>query len=446
MFFPVRIPVVLAFLTAVAAGCTDRDGGAADGTGTDGDDDGGGAAVDLGCDDDGDCGAGLICDLASGACEPGFDCSVNTTICGFCGTPDVDCGFTGVEAFCDIDAGGVCRRSKGACAPCNADDQCAVGTTGLPSVCRDDGDGGFCAPGCGPCAEGFVCVDGGCQPQPTAGACSTAVRCAAASECPQGQSCSAGVCLALCGSDADCPLGSICADEPPLVGTCIVGCTLGQRIQQDGVDRICHGDGRYGTPCTTPGTSTGCPAGTECRADGACERAGCQSDAECPLPRTYCDVASATCVDGCNDADDCGAFEQCEGNRCVAEGCRGKNASCDNGQFCCGTELYATGACRDRQDDVVTDGACFLAPEPFCRRCEDDGDCADIDAFGFASFCFELQRQDEGGNAQTIGKFCSTGCRNNDDCPRGVRCLNDLPTPDGGTTSGCLESLCAAFP
>ncbi|MBM4282803.1 MAG: hypothetical protein FJ137_19315 [Deltaproteobacteria bacterium] len=446
-FVIVRFVIVMGLVTALAGpvACTDP---AVDG-GAEGEGEGDGQSVDLGCAADDDCGDGLVCDGATATCVPGFDCSVNTTICGFCGAPDVDCGFDAAvaAAFCDVDHGGVCRRSKGACAPCDADDECAPGATGLPSRCRDDGAGGFCAPGCGPCADGFVCVDGGCQPQPQAGTCSTAVLCGDGAPCPDGQACSAlGVCLSLCAGDGDCPLGSICAEEPPLRGTCVTGCVLGQRVQQDGVERVCHGDGRYGDPCFTPGASTGCPAGTECRADGACERAGCQSDAECPLPRTYCDVGSAGCVDGCNDADDCAAFELCEGNRCVAQGCRGKNASCENGQFCCGTELYATGDCVDRAGAAVDDGLCFLAPDPFCRACESDDDCADIDAFGFASFCFELQRQDESGNAQTLGKFCSTGCRDNDDCPRGLRCLTDLPTPDGGTTSGCLESLCAAFP
>jgi hypothetical protein len=445
----VRFVVVLASVVTalVSAGCTDpsADGG---GGANEGEGEGGGAAaVDLGCDADDDCDDGLVCDLASGACVAGFDCSVNTTICGFCGDPGVECGFDATSAFCDVDHGGVCRRSKGACAPCATDGECAPGATGLPSVCVDDGDGGFCAPGCGSCAEGFACVDGGCQPLPTAGTCSAAVACAVDDDCPDGQTCSDfGVCLHLCTSDVDCATGTICATDAPRAGTCITGCTLGQHVQQDGVDKICHGDGRYGDPCPTPGASTGCPPGTECRADGACELAGCQSDAECTLPRTYCDIATAACVDGCNDASDCGAFELCEQNQCRAQGCRGKNSSCENGQFCCGTELYDGGNCTDRDGDVIADGQCFLAPDPFCRRCDNDDDCADIDAFGFASFCFELQRQDESGNATSIGKFCSTGCRSNDDCPRGLRCFADLPTPDGGTTSGCLDSACALYP
>jgi hypothetical protein len=62
------------------------------------------------------------------------------------------------------------------------------------------------------------------------------------------------------------------------------------------------------------------------------------------------------------------------------------------------------------------------------------------------SYCFELQRQDPAtGEGVSLGKFCSVGCQSNDDCPRGIRCITDLPTPDGGTTQGCLEATCAGF-
>jgi hypothetical protein len=282
---------------------------------------------------------------------------------------------------------------------------------------------------------------------PAAGSCIGAIACGVDADCPDGRRCSElGVCLALCASDVDCAPGSVCATEPPLAGTCVEGCPIGQRVQQDGVEQVCHGDGRFGDPCPTPGAVVGCTAGTECRADGACELAGCQSDVECPLPRTTCDLPSATCVSGCNDADDCAAFERCEAGRCVPQGCRGKDSSCEAGQFCCGAELFSDAACVDRAGAAVADGACFVAPDPFCRRCEADQDCADVASFGFASFCYELQRSDESGGATSLGKFCSTGCRSNDDCPRGLRCLTDLPTPDGGTTSGCLEALCAGFP
>ena len=396
--------------------------------------------VAVGCDADDACDDGLVCDLGSGDCLPGFDCSVNTTICGFCGAPDVDCGFGSAASFCDVDNGGVCRRTKGACAPCVVDSECGLGASGLDSVCAD----GFCAPGCGACPQGFSCDGGGCVPIDAAGSCADAILCGDGVTCPDGQVCSElGVCLALCGSDVDCALSDICVADGPLAGTCIQGCPIGQRVNQDGVEQVCHGDGRFGDPCTTPGEQGTCTSGTECRSDGACELAGCQSDAECPLPRTYCDVGSATCLNGCNDVDDCGAFELCEANQCQAQGCRGKEASCELGQFCCGAELFTDASTCP----AVADGACFLAPDPFCRTCAEDADCGDITAFGHASFCYELKRQNpDTGADETIGKFCSTGCRDDDDCPRGIGCQLDLPTPeDGVTTQGCLDSLCVGF-
>ncbi len=426
----------------LVVGCP-RGGGDGDGDG-DGvrDSDDSASIVDAGCDGDDACGAGLICDLASATCVAGFDCSVNTTICAFCGGDDVDCGFGVAPAFCDEEAS-VCRRVKGACAPCSDDAECGVGETGLASVCHD----GFCAPGCGPCAEGFVCADGGCVPAPsttTTGTCEGAILCADGTPCPDGTTCSAlGVCLALCDADVDCALGSICADTGPARGTCVAGCPYGQRVNVDGEDRICHGDGRFGPLCPTAGSQTGCPPSTECTSSGACDLAGCQSDAECPLPRTYCDLERAACVTGCNDASDCGAFERCDENVCVAQGCRGKDSSCNLGEFCCGQELFSDASTCP---DDVADGACFLAPEPWCMRCDTDDDCASAERFGFAAYCFELRRQNpDTGQDESLGKFCSTGCRDNDDCPRGIGCMS-LPTPDEGTTQGCLDARCAGYP
>ncbi len=429
--------VALSLSVACEGGGDDAGEGEGEGEG-----EGGNQSVDIGCDADDACDAGLVCDLATAECVPGFDCSVNTTICGFCGTPDVDCGFGSAPAFCDEDAG-VCRRTKGACAPCSADDECGAGSTGLPSVCDD----GFCAPGCGPCGDGFTCSDGGCVPLPGTtplGSCEGAVLCGDGSPCPDGQTCTPeGVCLRLCEADVDCPTGAICQDEGPTRNTCVQGCPFGTRVNQDGVDKICHGDGRFGDVCTVVGETTGCPPSTECTASGACDLAGCQSDAECPLPRTYCDLGTATCLNGCNDEDDCGAFELCQNNQCVAQGCRGKESSCNQGEFCCGEELFTDASTCPAP---VADGACFLAQDPFCRTCEDDDDCGDINSFGFSSFCYELTRQNpDTGEDESLGKFCSTGCQTNDDCPRGIRCITDLPTPDGGTTQGCLEALCAGY-
>lgn len=434
-------------VVVAAVGCPAPDGeGEGEGTEGEGEGEGGGTDVEVGCDADDACDDGLYCDIPSGKCLAGFDCSVNTTICDFCGDSDVDCGFGAVDAFCDVDHGNVCRRTKGACAVCTDSSECAEGDTGLPSVC----DGGFCAPGCGPCDVGFGCIDGGCAPLPnttTSGTCDGVAACTADADCPDGETCSdAGVCLQLCEADVDCATGLICQADGPTRNTCVQGCPFGTRVEQDGVPKICHGDGRFGDVCTAVGSTVGCPPSTECTQGGACDLAGCQSDAECPLARTYCDVESAACVNGCNDVADCGAFELCnlDTHSCEAQGCRSKNTSCNTGEFCCGQELFS--------DDTtcpapVVDGECFQANDPFCRTCAEDADCADITSFGFSSYCYELKREDPAtGEEVSLGKFCSVGCRTNDDCPRGIRCYTDLPTPtEGEVTSGCIEATCAGF-
>lgn len=431
-------------LAGVLAGCTPAGGGPDDtpdgGPGSGG---GTGGTVDVGCAADEECGSGEICDLATGDCVPGLDCTQNASLCNFCGDPAADCGFGLAPAYCS-DAG-VCRRAQLACGACSDDSQCAESNSGLPSRCID----GFCAPGCGACPPGFRCDAGGCVPVGGPGQCEGAITCRDGESCPDGQTCSGlGVCLALCDADADCPAGQICETEPgPRQQQCVAGCPLGERVNQNGSDVVCHADGRFGPPCPTEGSATGCPGGTECDAAGVCQRAGCQSDDECPLPRTFCDLGTAACVDGCNSVDDCGAFELCEGGQCRPQGCRGKELSCNLGEWCCGKEAFSDASTCPTG---VADGQCFLAPDPWCRPCADNDDCAGIAegpyAGGLPSFCYELTQTDENGQQQSLGKFCSVGCTTNADCPRGLDCVDGLPTDEQGvTTSGCLDTLCPAL-
>lgn len=390
--------------------------------------------IDLGCSEDGDCGAGEICDATTGECVAGFDCSQNPTICAFCGEPGTDCGFDG-EGYCDQDAG-VCRRSKQQCDACTVDAECGEGPN-FENKCVD----GYCAAGCGPCPAGFQCQDGGCIPVPSAGSCETAISCREGEACPDGQRCSdLGICLSICENDGECPAGQICSLDPgPLLGTCINGCPARDTIQTGGGTQICHANGRYGPLCTRDGD---CVGGLVCEIEtGFCQSPGCQTSQDCPLVRTYCDTATGECVEGCLEADDCAAFELCEEGACVQQGCRGKDVSCGLGQWCCGQEAFADASTCPAD---VEDGSCFIAPEPWCQTCEDDNDCAGIDAFGYASYCYELQEEDDQGNTVTLGKFCSVGCNSNADCPRGIQCILELPTPtEGETTQGCLDSRCA---
>lgn len=410
--------------------------GPADGGGSTSVDGGGGGAqtVQLGCSADAECGSGKICALSTGECVEGTDCTQNPGICSFCDDETTGCGFI-AAAYCDEGAG-VCRRTKGTCEACTVDAECGTAASGLPNRCLDQ----FCAEGCGGCPPGFSCQSGGCVPVAEAGQCATAIRCDGGGTCPDGQTCSElGICLSICGADSDCPAGRICSLDPgPLRGLCIQGCTFGETINDGAL--ICHANGRYGAPCSTPDSTVGCPAGTTCEASGACGLTGCQTDSDCPVVRTYCDTASGECIEGCNDPSDCGAFELCEDNRCVKEGCRGKDVSCNLGEWCCGHDAFSDPSTCPAP---VEEGQCFVTPEPWCRTCESSTDCADIQVLGYVSSCLELTREDEQGNSQSLGKYCTVGCNTNADCPRGIQCLADLPTDQQGvTTNGCIDVMC----
>lgn len=440
------LALVLSLFAALLVGCPDNntgtggDGGAsADAGGKGG---GTGGVVDLGCSADQQCASGEICDLATGDCVAGLDCSGNPGRCSFCDDASTGCGFV-EQAYCD-DSAGVCRRPKSTCGACASDAECGRNEdNGLPNKCID----GFCAEGCGQCPAGFQCTSGGCVPAPNAGSCDGAILCPDGQGCPDGTRCSdLGVCLSICDGDGECPAGKICWLDPgPLLGQCIDGCPRGETRTVGGVEEVCHANGRFGPLCPTEGATTGCPAGLECGAGGVCLLPGCQSDNDCNVARTYCDTTTGECVEGCNSDDDCGAFELCETatNTCKAQGCRGKDVSCNLGEWCCGHEVYDDASTCPAP---VAEGECFLAPDPWCRTCEDNDDCADIDNFGFPSFCYELTQQDENGEEVSLGKFCSVGCNSNLDCPRGIPCQMELPTDqEGVTTQGCLAALCAGF-
>jgi hypothetical protein len=409
------------------------------------------------CVRDQDCGAGLVCGTA-GTCVAGAPCA-STANCGECEAGgSLSCGFTGA-AYCDT-AAGTCRRPNSSCEPCTADEQCGTNEQlGLTNRCLDYGDGKFCGLACnGGCSPGFECkrgtgacpanaMDCACRlAEAVAPSCAGAPSCTADSQCPTGQHCTTdlsspprrGVCLPFCLYDEECPTGKICRTEPgPAYGTCTQACTPGTTGANN---TICQAWGRFGARCP----ATACPAGFECTAAGWCDVPGCQTDTECLLARTICNTATMSCEPGCRTVDDCGAFEVCTNNQCAPQGCRGKNLSCNIGQFCCGKELYDPANGGQACPTPVTTGACFNAADPFCRRCEDDNGCMDITSFGVESHCYDLQRGDADGGTQSVGKFCSVGCRTNDDCPRGVSC-QDLPGPNDTMVKGCLDAVCAAL-
>ncbi len=459
--------VAVALLGCPSSSTTSSSGSSgASGTTSSGGSNGGGGfdagLVGNSCVRDQDCGSGRIC-AGDGGCANGLPCTAGSFVCGECEPGgSASCGFSAV-AYCDAPAA-VCRRVLSSCEPCTSDDTCGENIQlGVPNKCIDYGNGQrFCGLACtgNNCSAGFECqaAAGGacagagcaCKVAPAVGACQGAVPCTTDAECPTGNHCTTaasnpprrGVCLAFCLADNECPRGKVCQTQPgPSFGQCIMGCVAGQAGPNG---TICHEWGRNGPRCP----ATACMSGYECSAavDGYCQLPGCQTDSECVLARTICNMATGECEPGCRTEADCGAFELCTNGQCVEQGCRGKDLSCNLGQFCCGKELYDP-AGMDSQacpSDVMT-GDCFTMRDPFCRTCMDDNGCMDINSFGLGSHCYELQRGDADGGSQTIGKFCSVGCRTGNDCPRGMPCQDVPAGQNGEMVKACLSPLCASI-
>ncbi|MFH1811370.1 MAG: hypothetical protein ABIJ09_21700 [Pseudomonadota bacterium] len=420
------------------------------------------------CDYDTDCSVGEICDDASQLCVTGLDCSQNATVCGFCESGAQDCGFGDRPAYCDANDG-VCRRVHTSCQPCTSAAQCTTSDAFYDNHCITYGDGKFCAVDCAhgqTCPRGFSCDGTACTLESLLGRCSDAPTCTADTEgdvCPTSTYCTTrafpgrvGVCLGTCLSDDDCVLPKICRTDPgPRYGTCIDGCApAGTEVGS----QVCHETGHAGAYCTQDSECLAITGlgGFECHdtsghcdgrsCSGWCVQGGCDSSAECPLPRTYCELPARECRDGCGIDLDCGAFEICDpvAHTCNKQPCRGKDLSCNLEQWCCGKELYDASSAPEHMacPSDVGAGECFDMRDPYCRTCEDNDDCTNIQKFGYASYCFELKTEDDQGNEISLGKYCSVGCESNADCPRGISCIQELPDPDGGTIKGCIDARC----
>ena len=163
---------------------------------------------------------------------------------------------TGGKAPCDPTQS-TCPCVNGACSSglvC-VNDLCIVGCNftyecGAGNVCAN----GACAPGCDAthtCAAGYTCTSGACQIDPAN------PQCTAAMPCPSPQICTNGVCSVQCTSNSQCAAGDVC----------------------DGASNTC-----IANPSTKPvcSSSTPCPAGEDCLANGFCYYP-CTTTAACVL-------------------------------------------------------------------------------------------------------------------------------------------------------------------
>lgn len=230
---------------------------------------GGGVACDTG--QPGICGFGVtVCDAGVVLCQPLFGPSAEV-----CNGLDDDCdGLSDVAASCP-----------------NADDVCNEGN---------------CVPHC---AKGeFPCTKPGTQCDPGAGLC-VDDDCVGVN-CPTGEICHQGTCVAPC-EDVVCPYGQECVGDACLDLCAGVTCGSGQ---------VCSRGKCFGGCATCDGIPCEAPLACD-EASGTCVDPSCATP--CP-DGTHC--AGGLCVDDCQGAV-CPLGQLCSGGNCVDAGAGGSGST-----------------------------------------------------------------------------------------------------------------------
>ncbi|RYZ02775.1 MAG: hypothetical protein EOO73_30390 [Myxococcales bacterium] len=225
------------------------------------------AALSHGCLVNSDCAAPLVCafERCHAECVTTRDCD-GTLRCVGASEPARVCQLE-EEGKCktsaDCATGFVCS-SDGACRePCASDREC-VGE----QVCT-----------AGVCAEPAELDESGRLPQALPHA-----TCRLNSDCPSGEQCVGGACVAQCRETRDCPTGQRCED-----GACLAAgpdctgeeCACACREDVDCASGLtCDGCRCQAGPAPECTSSLDCPDGERC-ARGACACA-CQQDLDCP--------------------------------------------------------------------------------------------------------------------------------------------------------------------
>lgn len=149
-----------------------------------------------------------------------------------------------------------------------------------------------------------------------------------------------------------------------------------------------------------------------------CKSVACFSSSDCTLGN-WCSTEDQTydCVEGCQSNLDCPAGENCsDDQQCVAYGCRSTALDCEVGEVC-----------------NAGSGQCEAVGGLHCAACEQTEWLWDDQ--GTLDFCDDewLGHDGCGGVGQlcigfegVTGTFCSVGCEDALDCPRGYSC-RDVP-------------------
>jgi YVTN family beta-propeller protein len=310
------------------------------------------------------------------------------------------------------------------------------------------GVGLFIGPYCpsGGCSDSNPCTDDACNP--LNGACSytnNSASCDDGTFCNGPDTCSGGACV-LNGGDP-CTGGTECADScDEALDNCfdpaMTACTSDGNVC---TDDHCDGAGA----CIHPNNSVSCDDGQFCNGADTCSGGVCNLHAGDPC------TGGPECVATCNEAaDDCFdlAGTPCtdDGNVCTDDECDGaggcthpnNGASCDDGQFCNGTDTCAGGACVINAGDPCVGGpecadACNEAVDncfdPSGTACTADGNVCTDDECNGAGACAHPNNTDPCDD----GLFC-----NGADTCSGGSCLthagDPCPGPDGD--GDCAES------
>ncbi len=402
-----------------------------DGGNTDG---GGDAGVDAGffCKKDDDCSVfkkGLRCEQTDGGCVPAASCGVDSN-CRQENDPDHYCYYAGPQCRCALgdpapDSGfpGVCRRRKGICEECTADDECGPSNDfdppGKCTALKGDATGkkyclqapqGFC--GCGMVNDG----QGLCVPQ--SNSCSS-WGCAKDADCDPGSVCNTSSCLCErkcrwdfaarksipeCGPGLTCWVDSKNLDPTSIYygsGRCHAPCKNDSECQ----DTSKNPNGGPNLKCAPEDLGGGSLSALRCRANGDCmDSLECPSNPPQQPELGFCDRGTFQCRPDCRigtDPTTTKAFPDCQIgykcdrgdagvtdagvalNSCVRQSCAdtGGTQECARGQLCCGEDRN-----NDKQPESCPQGVsyeanrCFNPPTPpYCHICNPmngDSDCA----------------------------------------------------------------------